>query len=105
MKKKKAPKFLLAKNEAAQPGTTFIVHTQTPEFLGEILRFDSLQERNDFLELNSEKETLQVTPTTIFVVVSYFNTDARISDHRYLKNKIVHWILANYINSDAFNSD
>jgi hypothetical protein len=103
MKKKKAPKFLLAKNEAAQPGTTFVVHTQEPQFIGEILRFESLIERDEFLEINSEKEVLPVTPTTVLLVVSYFNTEVRIKDLRYLKNKVVHWIIANYLNSDAFS--
>lgn len=100
--KKKAPKFLIAKNEAAQPGVTFVVHTQEPQFVGEIHRFESLVERNSFISDHSEKEIVQITPTTVLVIINYFNTDVRIKDRKYLENKIVHWIIANYLNSSVF---
>ena len=99
--KKKAPKFLIAKNEAAQPGVTFIVHTQEPPFVGEIHSFESLVERNSFVN-ESEREIIQITPTTVLVIVNYFNTSIKIKDRKYLESKIVHWVIANYLNSSAF---
>lgn len=72
--------------------------------MGEIKIFDSLIDRESFIEDNSEKEIIHVTPTTILVVEKYLNTDEKISDKSYLENKIVHWIIANYINSNAFDS-
>lgn len=40
----KIPKFLLCKNDAAQPGALFLFHTQRPRFVGKIVIFDQLQD-------------------------------------------------------------
>lgn len=100
--KKKVPKFLIGKNVAAKPDATYVVHTQHPPFVGEILKFDSLLERNQFLEDNSQREVIQITPTTVLIVENYFTPSVSISDHKYLENKIVHWVIANYLNASAF---
>ncbi len=99
--KKNAPKFLVGRNEVAQPGKTFIVHTQEPQFVGELLRFDSQIDMNQFLEDNLEKELIKVTPTSVFLPISYFNTEIKINDKSYLENKLVNWIIANVINSSV----
>ena len=70
--------------------------------MGEIKIFDSLIERESFAADNPEKEIIQVTPTTILIVEKYLNTEEKLKDKAYLENKIVHWIIANYLNSDVF---
>jgi hypothetical protein len=101
-KKKKVPKFVLAKNEAAKAGVMYVVHTQDPPFIGELHRFDSLDNRTQFIEENPDQEVLLVNPTTLLIVHKYFNTDKTIADFGYLQNKIIHWVLANYVNSNAY---
>lgn len=101
-KKKNVPKFVLAKNEAAAPGATYIVHTQEPSFIGEIRKFNSLLERDSFVEGNDEKEIILVSPTTLLIVLKYLEAADEGKNRRYLDKRIAHWIIANYLNSDAF---
>lgn len=100
--KKNVPKFVLARNEAAAPGATYIVHTQEPSFIGEIKKFDSLQERDAFIESNDDKEIVTVAPTTLFVVMKYLDSPDKSKNRDFLHKRIKHWIIANHIRFDAF---
>ncbi|MCE7061272.1 hypothetical protein [Dyadobacter sp. CY343] len=103
--KKNVPKFLIARNEAAKPGVTYIVHTQEPAFVGEIVRFSSLTERRLYQEENQAKEIIQVTPTTLLVVQNYLESGDKTKRREFLDKQVVHWIVANYINFDAFGKE
>lgn len=83
------------------PDATYIIHTQHPQFVGQLYKFQSLIDRNNFLNEQSEKDIIQVTPTTVLVVESYFQPSVSIKDKKYLENKVVHWVIANYLNSST----
>ncbi len=98
---KKPPKFLIAKNEAAQPGAAFVVHTQEPAFIGEIKQFASLLERDDYIEEKLEEDIISITPTTLLVVIKYLESNDRIRNRPFLEKKVAHWLIANFLNSDV----
>lgn len=100
-KKKKVPKFVLAKNEAAAPGATYIVHTQEPSFIGEIRKFQSLLERDLFINEHSDMEVIIVTQTTLLIVLKYLESPDKTKSRDFLDKRVVHWIIANYIKSDV----
>lgn len=95
---KKPPKFLLAKNEAAQPGAAFVVHTQEPAFVGEIRNFESLIKRDEFIDEHEDKEIILITPTTLLIILKYLESTDKAKNRSFLERRIVHWITANYIN-------
>lgn len=89
----KPPKFLLAHNEAAQPGAAFIVHTQDPSFVGQILTFTNPEELNQFV---SNNECVIVNSTTIVHIQEYLSSnDRRRID--WLKRRLKYW-LRDYFN-------
>jgi hypothetical protein len=97
--KKTVPKFLIAKNEAAKPGASYIVHTQDPAFIGELFKFETISERTKFINDNSDKEVITINPTTLLIISKYLNAVDQVSDKSYLESKIVHWVIANYLNN------
>ncbi|CAG4992103.1 hypothetical protein DYBT9275_00894 [Dyadobacter sp. CECT 9275] len=100
--KKNVPKFLIAKNEAAKPGSTYLVHTQQPPFIGELLTFDNFDQRNQYIEDNLNKEVISVTHTCLLVILKYLDESTQSKSKPYFENKVVHWIIANYLNSSVF---
>ena len=100
--KKNVPKFLIAKNEAAKPGSTYLVHTQEPPFIGELLTFETFEQKNQYVEDNLSKEVISVTRTSLLVILKYLDESGPSKSKPYLENKIVHWIIANYLNSNTF---
>ena len=104
-KKKKVPKFVLAKNEAAAPGATYIVHTQEPSFIGEIRTFDSLLERDAFIEVSGQQEIITVTSTTVLIVLKYLESPDKAHKRDFLDKRVVHWIIANCLNNSVLGGD
>lgn len=97
--KKNVPKFLIAKNEGAKSGSTYLVHTQEPPFVGELLKFDTPEDTVRHIEANLRIDIIQITPTCLLQVLKYIvNSDVQEAKP-YLENKIVHWIIANYLNN------
>jgi len=92
---------VLAKNEAAAPGATYIVHTQEPSFIGEIRMFDNLFERDSFIEQHLDKEIITVTPTTLLIVLKYLDSPDKTKSRDFLDKRVAHWIIANYLNGDV----
>ena len=88
---------MLAKNDGAALGVTYIVHTQEPSFIGEIRKFDSRLERDTFIETNEENEMIEVTPTALLIVLKYLESPDKSKNRGFLDKRVVHWIISNYI--------
>lgn len=85
----KPPKFLIAHNEAAQPGAAFIVHTQEPSFVGQILTFTTEEEMQKFIANN---ECVVVDERVVVHLQQYLKSEdfKRID---WLKKKLKHWMI------------
>ena len=84
----KPPKFLIAHNEAAQPGAAFIVHTQDPSFVAQILTFSNEEEMQLF---EAQHECIRVNDQVLVHVQEYLKSEdfRRIE---WLKKKVKHWM-------------
>lgn len=88
---------MLAKNEAAAPGTTYIVHTQEPSFIGEVKRFTSGIERENYVSENTEKEFIEINSFLFVEIKKYLTSDQLDSRREYLRKAVKHWLIANGI--------
>lgn len=95
--KKNVPKFVLAQNEAAKPGATYVVHTQEPSFIAEILRFSSNEELQEYISRNPEKEIVEVNPRLIIEVRKYLESSDVTKRRGFLDKRIKDWVIANYL--------
>lgn len=95
--KKNVPKFVLAKNEAAKPGVTYIVHTQLPSFIAEIKTFADIQERDVYLESHSDAECIEVGRLIYVVIKKYFEVPLQDTRKESLHRRLKDWVVANYL--------
>lgn len=95
--KKNVPKFLIAKNEAASPDATYIVHTQEPAFIAEIKKFSDINERDSFISENEGIEIIVVNAVTIIEIKRYLESPDHEKNRSYLDKKIVHWVVASQL--------
>ncbi|SDG71320.1 hypothetical protein SAMN04487996_12246 [Dyadobacter soli] len=101
--KKKVPKFVIAKNEAAAPGVTYLVHTQEPSFIGEIKKFVRGIERDEYIAINNDREFIEIGPLQFVEIKKYLTSNDFDNRRDYLRKAVKHWIVANHIRFDAFN--
>jgi hypothetical protein len=85
----KPPKFLIAQNEAAQPGAAFIVHTQDPSFVGQILTFTDKEEMQQFVQQN---DCIQVNEQVVVHLQHYLKSE-EFKRFDWLKGKLRHWMI------------
>lgn len=85
----KPPKFLITHNEAAQPEAAFIVHTQEPSFVGQILSFDDENELHKFIE---ENECVIIDEFTVIHIHKYL-TSNEFRRLDWLKKRLKNWYL------------
>ena len=95
--KKNVPKFLIARNEAASPDSTYIVHTQEPAFIAELKKFSDISERDSFISENEGIELILVNAVMVIEIKRYLESPDREKNKSYLNKKIVHWVVANLI--------
>lgn len=93
--KKNVPKFVLAKNEAAAPGTTYLVHTQEPAFIGEIKKFTRVDERDEYIGKHDDREFIEITPLLFVEMKKYLTSNILENRRDYLRKAIKHWLIAN----------
>lgn len=85
----KPPKFLIAQNEAAQPGAAFIVHTQDPSFVGQILTFTDKEEMQQFVQ---QHDCIQVNEQVVIHLQQYLKSE-EFKRFDWLKGKLKHWMI------------
>ena len=96
--KKNVPKFVLARNEAAAPGHTYLVHTQEPSFIAEIIRFKTRGEKDEYAATHLEKEIIEVSYLVVIEVKKYLESPDHSSRRGFLNERMKHWVIANYLN-------
>ncbi|WP_428657562.1 hypothetical protein [Runella sp.] len=89
----KPPTFLLAHNEAAQPGAAFIVHTKEPAFIGRIISFNNAEELHQFV---NDNECVVVNEQVIVHILNYF-TSNEFTRIEVIKKRLKFWMLANWV--------
>ena len=102
--KKKVPKFVIAKNEAAAPGVTYLVHTQEPSFIGEIKKFARGAERDEYIVTHNDMEFIEISPLQFVEIKKYLTSDDLNNRQHYLRKAIKNWIIANHLRSDSIDS-
>lgn len=100
--KKKVPKFVIAKNEAAVPGVTYLVHTQEPSFIGEIKKFARGADRDEYIATNDDMEFIEISPLQFVEIKKYLTSNVLDNRRDYLRSAVKRWVVANYLQSDAF---
>lgn len=96
---------MLAKNEAAAPGVTYLVHTQEPSFIGEIRKFARGVDRDDFIAGLHDADFIEISPLQILEIKKYLTSSDLENRRDYLRKRIKHWVIANHIRFDAFGDD
>lgn len=85
----KPPKFLIAHNEAAQPGAAFIVHTQDPSFVGQILTFTDKEEMKEFIAKND----CVIVNEQVIVHLQQYLTSNEFRRIDWLKKRLKQWLI------------
>ena len=89
----KPPKFLIAHNEAAQPGAAFVVHTQDPSFVGQILTFTNEEQMQQFIKANTSIDDCIIVNEQVLIHLQQYLTSNEFKRVGWLKKRLKHWLL------------
>jgi hypothetical protein len=96
---KTLPKFLICRNEAAQPGIIYIVHSQDPPFIATVRKFSSLDEIESFKQNVGHTNYYCLPDHLLGIEVVHFFTEFTQMPRRFnlLMKRALNW----YIHAQA----